>query len=458
MSLEALFKQYPLYSAMFDEQLQFALSPSQYKAALCSRRAGKTKGIILEIIQDALTFPRSLILYLALTDDSVKKITYPVILEIMEQFKLPAELMGDGLMFANGSQICCLGANQGKKIENFRGTKLRDCVIDEAASFGEAILTELIDKIIDPALSDLRGKLILAGTPAAHCTGAFFNATTGLEVGWDVHKWLGFDNPFASAQQHERAAQYLKRKKVDETDAGYRREYLGEWCTDEDSLMIKPFSITKLPKPYEIDSWRSVVGVDFGYNDKTAFTVIAWQKFNPKAYIVESYGISAPNVSDIEKHLKRIVETYKPLIIVGDPAGASKIMISEFNTRNIFMKSAQKSEKAHYVEILNDALINQELVLVPDNTEQLQYEFKKVVWNEQRTREHENTKECDCMDSALYAFRECLAYIEKIPTKVERTPELFEKELLDAKLKYVESLHKPKVDWQLDTDYLNIDY
>jgi hypothetical protein len=86
------------------------------------------------------------------------------------------------------------------------------------------------------------------------------------------------------------------------------------------------------------------------------------------------------------------------------------------------MESAQKTNKAHYIEILNDALINCDLVLHPETTKDLQTEMRKVVWNEDRTRELEGMK-CDQLDATIYAYREALAYTEKIIVKVELTSE-----------------------------------
>ena len=50
--------------------------------------------------------------------------------------------------------------------------------------------------------------------------------------------------------------------------------------------------------------------------------------------------------------------------IVGDPAGASKIIIAEYSEKyHIHIEPAQKSNKADYIEIFNDALVNEELIL-----------------------------------------------------------------------------------------------
>ena len=109
-------------------------------------------------------------------------------------------------------------------------------------------------------------------------------------------------------------------------------------------------------------------------------------------------------------------------------------MMSEFSDKyKVYMESAQKQNKAHYIEILNDALINGNVILATGKTDELQREMRKVVWNEDRTRELEGLA-CDHLDATLYAYREALAYIEKIPVKVNRTPEMIAHELLQKQI------------------------
>ena len=110
--------------------------------------------------------------------------------------------------------------------------------------------------------------------------------------------------------------------------------------------------------------------------------------------------------------------------------------MAEFSDKyKVFIESAQKTNKAHYIEIFNDALVNDNLILVPSKTETLQKEMKKVVWNEDRTRELEGMK-CDHLDATLYAYREAMAYIEKIPVKITKTEHMIEQEMLQSQIDY----------------------
>jgi hypothetical protein len=207
--------------------------------------------------------------------------------------------------------------------------------------------------------------------------------------------------------------EFLLRKQCDESNPKFRREYLGEWCADNDELMYKAPSIVSSVE-YDTNTWRTVIGIDIGFNDETAMTVVGWKYNNPKAYVLTSVGKSGMSVSDIAHMLIQLKDKYRPSTIVMDPAGASKTLMEEFSRKyRIFIESAKKQDKAHYVEILNDALLNKELLFVNSETTQLQYEMRKLVWNEERTREREGIK-CDRVDATLYAYRAALHYLEKI--------------------------------------------
>lgn len=448
--LDLLYKAAPLYRELFDKQLEFALAPSRFIAALCSRRAGKTTVCAVKAFQELLSKPGSIGIYLALTDRSVEDIFMPAVLPLVSKYKVKCKVNRDEIIFDNGSKLLICGANHTHKIETFRGIKLLFCIIDEAASFSEKILHYLIDEIIGPALSDLQGQLMLIGTPAAHCKGMFFDVTTGQEDIWVIKRWTAFDNPFMKDNFTKDMDLLCKRKKCDITAPKVQREYFGQWIADDESLMIKPFYL-KDSGIYHQDSHRSVIGVDFGFNDKTAFSVITWKRDMPLAYISESYGKSGMSVSEIAKELQRLVAIYSPVSIVGDPAGASKIMMKEFVDKySIFMESAEKQNKAHYIEILNDALVNGELLLHPENTKELQKEMRSVVWNEERTRELEG-QQCDHLDSTLYGYRAAFAYIEKIPIKVVKTAADLENEMFQQLIEQ----DRKEQDEKLNDDFYN---
>ena len=441
--LEQLYKVAPLYQELFPKQLELALNPNRFTASLTGSRAGKTTACAVIALQELLSNPNSLGVYLALTDKSVANIFMPIIRPLLAKYNIKAKITADDIQLSNGSKLIVLGANHIHKVETFRGLKLRFCIIDECASFNQKILNYLIDEIMIQRLSDLQGRLMLIGTPAAHCSGLFYDVTNNMEEGWGLVNWTVFDNPYMTKQALSDVELYMRRKLCQRQNPKLRREYDGEWAADDDELLVRVPTLTVPPTNYNIELWRSVIGVDFGFNDETAFSVIGWERNNPKAYVLETFGVTGEQatktglgmVSYIGNILNGLKDKYKPVKIVGDPAGASKILMDEFLFKHkIFMESAVKKDKAHYIEIMNDALVNQHLTFHPTQTRELQREVSKLVWNEERTREREGMK-CDHFDATLYAYREALAYTEKIPLRQElKTPDQIGKEMMEQQI------------------------
>lgn len=441
--LDQLYKIAPLYRELFPKQLELALHPNRFTASLTGSRAGKTTACAVIAIQELINHPNCLGVYLALTDKSVVNIFMPIVRPLLSKYNIKAKITADDIQFSNGSRLIVLGANHIHKVETFRGLKLKFCIIDECASFNQKILNYLIDEIMIQRLSDLQGRLMLIGTPAAHCSGLFYDVTNGLEEGWGIINWTVFDNPYMTAQAEADVQLYMKRKQCERRNPKLLREYDGQWAADDDELLVRVPTLTQPPTNYTMELWRSVIGVDFGFNDETAFSVIGWERNNPKAYVLETFGVTGEQasksgigmVSYIGNILNNLKERYKPVKIVGDPAGASKILMDEFLFKHkVFMESAVKKDKAHYIEIMNDALVNQLLVLHPSQTKELQKEISKLVWNEDRTREREGMK-CDHFDATLYAYREALAYTEKIPMRQEaKTPDQIGIEMMQAQI------------------------
>lgn len=441
--LDQLYKVAPLYQELFPKQLELALNPNRFTASLTGSRAGKTTACAVIALQELINHPNSLGVYLALTDKSVANIFMPIIRPLLAKYNIKANITAEFIQLSNGSKLIVLGANHIHKVETFRGLKLRFCIIDECASFNQKILNYLIDEIMIQRLSDLQGRLMLIGTPAAHCSGLFFDITNGLEEGWGLVNWTVFDNPYMTKQAYADVDLYMKRKQCERQNPKLLREYDGIWAADDDELLVRAPTLTVPHTPYNLEGWRSVIGVDFGFNDETAFSVIGWERNNPKAYVLETFGITGDLVAKsqvgmvtyIGNVLNRLKEQYKPVKIVGDPAGASKILMDEFLFKHkVFMESAVKKDKAHYIEIMNDALVNQALVFHPTQTKELQREVSKLVWNEERTREREGMK-CDHFDATLYAYREALAYTEKIPIRQEaKTPDQIGMELMEKQI------------------------
>ena len=218
---------------LFAQQAAFIKDPRKLKAALCSRRAGKSHMAGCYVIAEALKHPGSTVPYVALTRGHAKRIMWKTLLDLTRPYSPQVNLTELRITLSNGSDIVLAGANDEATAEVFRGQKFPLVVLDECASF-RSHFKEMVEEVIEPALIDLNGTLAMIGTPSAACKGLFFDATTRSDSPYSLHKWTILENPFIPHAQSWLDERMKERGWTQDTPA-YRREWLGEWVASTDS-------------------------------------------------------------------------------------------------------------------------------------------------------------------------------------------------------------------------------
>ena len=125
-----------LLDGKFPAQESFISDPKRLKAALCTRRAGKSYGCALYLIKEALENPGTNHLYIALTRESAKKIAWKDCLKVINRkYKLGIRFNEAYLVahLPNGSQISLMGVDVSEKEkEKLLGQKFKLVIIDES--------------------------------------------------------------------------------------------------------------------------------------------------------------------------------------------------------------------------------------------------------------------------------------------------------------------------------------
>jgi hypothetical protein len=210
-----------LRAELFEKQGVF-WSPARRKslakrlAALCSRRAGKTKGGANELIAYALENPKSRQLYVNETRDEAKALLWDEaddgILAVLDRFGfVRGERKNDRnadyvanetelvVRFRNGAIIKLFGVNDERQANKLRGRKWHRVWIDEAQKLPH--LETLIKRVLGASMRDFKGEVILTGTPGIDCAGYFYEVTRNdpdpsVAGQWEVHRWSTRDNVF----------------------------------------------------------------------------------------------------------------------------------------------------------------------------------------------------------------------------------------------------------------------
>ncbi len=159
--------------------------------------------------------------------------------------------------------------------------------------------------------------------------------------------------------------------------------------------------------------WTTILGIDFGVRDMSAFAVLRWREFDSVVYIAECYGRSGMGPSDVAEEYKDIARKYELQQTVADVGGMGLAFTHEMSTRhNIPIVPAAKQNKQGYIALMNSALRDGKIKVVGPLSKQLIEQWTNVPWNEAGTREAEGYP-CDCLDAALYGWRATIAFLEQ---------------------------------------------
>ncbi len=438
---------------LFDKQLAVLDDPAKEKAALCSRRAGKTSMWPRVAVITALERPRCLVRIWAVNKQRAVEMVWEEMKLLCARHKIDAVFNHTvhTVKLPNGSEIRLLGADKQKEAEKKRGDKTAAEIIVESQLFGP-YLQNIVEDIAGPCLADLNGTFYLEGTPGPVCAGHWYSISGGNDTasrwvsqgrelqgnrvgaGWSCHRWSLLDNPFPNGKEHWRGwlrDRKQKRRWADDNPT-YLREYLGRWVSDTDSLFyafdpVRNTFETPNPQPWG-PGWMHTLGWDLGFHDDMA--IVVWGFHPSRAELYEAYSWKKPGagideiyeqIRDLEKRGFNIVRK------VADTGGGGKMFVEEFQKRFPHsFEAAQKRDKYDHVRLLNDDLrtgfvkVQQgspyalELAELPKAAEPEDDKPESAPKEDPRFANH-------CCDAGLYSYRGAMHFLHRdAPQKPRR--------------------------------------
>jgi hypothetical protein len=400
----------------FDKQLEFIKDPAKFKTAVCSRRSGKSVSCSADLMHTALTQEGDCA-YITLNRITAKRIIWRELMNIDKNFKLGCEFDNTELTvtFPNGNKIYVTAAKDESDGEKLRGIALRKIYIDESQSF-RGFIEGLVDDVLIPTLTDYDGSLILIGTPGPVPAGYFYNASHSK--GWSQHRWTMEDNPHILRKSGKPAPQIIKevceRRGVSITDPSIRREYFGEWIKDENSLVFKFNSQLNTFRVLPEGKWNYIFGIDIGYKDADAISVLAYDHKQDCCYLVEELITRKQDITALALQIKELQARYKPIKMIMDAGALGKKIQEEIRNRHgLPVEAAEKERKLEYIALMNGDLRTGKIKAFEGS--RFAEDCDMVVWDwDDPVRPKISDKyHSDSCDSTLYAWREAKHYFEK---------------------------------------------
>jgi hypothetical protein len=426
-------------AGLFDLQQDVFFDPSKYKTVCCGRRSGKT--VTLKTIANvtAHAHPKegmspSLVALCYPTLDRAVRIIWPFLQA--DAFKNHWQLDNTRHMIKvpGGAEIWLIGLDDQYDIGKLRGNPYHLIVIDECQDL-RPNFQHLVDVVINPALEDHNGNLILSGTCDPTCYGYWHDACQGDKF---IHfNWSMFDNPrlpaWAGREDWREMARAARRRILDENnwtddDPTFRNEYLGLWTRDESQLVFNrynpavndyvPDPKTGLPPGRD---WRYIIALDFGFTDAFAISCLGFSYSHKALYEINSEAHHGTTLMDWAKVIDDYKRRYDPIVsMVGDEGALGKAIVVELNRRYGYtIKPAEKSGKGAFIQLVN-SLFDKRLLFIRRESP-VKDQLLTNTWDRGHPGKEDQKQPNDLTDVLLYGTRESRHYLAVEP---EIVPEI----------------------------------
>ncbi len=416
-------------SGLFKQQLQVLEDPSIRKAALCPRRAGKSWTAMSCAFDACLRNDYANVVICMLTLKQAKQIYWKHMERFARKYGLDLQwhIHDMTIRFKNGSQLMLVGCESVQHIEKLRGDSYDLAIVDECKSFNPSILGELLNDVLDPALDDREGTLLMIGTPGNVLSGPFYWATAPLyeitdedgnkrpfsktyaapeaywaanpteDLFWSKHTWTKQDNTTLPKLW----TQALRKKRANnwsDDHPTWRRESLGEWVPCSGSYVYRYAEMASganatavnwtpdksraeqhgLPDGHD---WRFICGMDLGFEDDFAIVVAAYSMTDGSLYHVYDWKRNHLDFFEVAHEIGRVLKMFGSFdAMVADTGGSGgKTIIETLNTHyGHAIEAAEKREKFDYIEIMNGEFSSGRVKIIPRSD--LDFELRTLQW------------------------------------------------------------------------------
>jgi len=416
----------------FPKQWDYVSTTERFPVVVCSRRAGKSAGVVRRAAKTALEKPQSRQLYITLGRRNARKLFYEPLRVLLEE-KGIAHSHNDqdlSIRLRNGSYIeagSCLDVDD---VDKFRGDQWDRIYLDEAQSFRPAVARQLVNQALLASLADRRGSLEMLGTPPPAGPVGYFYETYAAGR-FARFKWTLFDNPYIPSDSIK---ELIEARGLTEEHPIYKREFLGEFIVDYDSLV---FEFLAERNEYDVlpvsSAWRYSMGVDIGLNDRDAFVVAGWRTDDPRheLHVVYEWQKDHQDIEAFNKKFLEVYHQYRPAVTVMDSGGGGAKMRETLRPRlgNVVFKE-KPSSVADSIGLVNDDLRTGRMRFPRGG--HCSNDALLVTWEEGALKKTvSDAYHSDIMDALRYAHHGATHYRGKAPPKEPTLQELREKKRLE---------------------------
>jgi hypothetical protein len=420
----------PIHGKAIRRQWDLICSDLKSIVAFCSRRSGKTVGIVKRVCKKSWENPGRRTLYIHHTLGNAKK----------QFFAPPGALYSKGLLgtldahgightdnstdvcteLENGSFVQVVGCDNMKQVGKKLGYFWDEVIIDEVQNFAEELIVLLVKTTLAPTLIDTHGTLVLAGTPPEVHVGFWWETLNNPT--FEQFHWTMLDNPLitreAIVEEMAQAGFTVDFDHPEKNHPTVQREIFGLNVIDVESLaycyieVVNDWPVTGVPFCDDKfkESWRYAMGIDIGgveeHHDRDSIVIFGWRVDDGtrKVYERESWA----GRGDSHEFQQRVIETFhrwQPMqSAVCDTGGSGAVkMMAYLKPRFGGLEWTGKPTSVETSQrLFNDELRSGRMILNP---------LGEVAKAAKQCRK--NKHELDVMAAARYAFHGAYNWLSK---------------------------------------------
>lgn len=406
------------------KQLAVRRDPAWIRAVLGTRRSGKTEEFCAESIEVADQFPGEIIPYVMPTIGRYKDIVYQKMSDLSEKFGLGLHINRSEFKIRtpSGGTVQIFGLATAPDAEKGRGKRFPLVIIDECGAQNQEVLKLAVTQTFGPATADFRGLggrgLLLGGTPGYE-PDCYWEQLVGgnahkSKLGASVHFMTIWDNPFFKGRERMILEAYLRENSLPANDAGYRREWEGEFCTDTEGLCYQRWNGQQLPRHMVPRGGYTVMGLDLGKHDPCAWVVIRFVIVEEligdvvrtihHGHVIASFEKSDCSVEEMAAITRKLKEVYHVSHIAGDSAGLGATIIQDLATVYGLPIVPVKKVAVKVGRIwMADSMFGAGTLHVHEGCNSLIRQLKAVPWDQKRKGHHPRFPD-HSLDGLLYAL------------------------------------------------------
>ena len=412
------------------KQLAFRLDPSFWRVLHGTRRSGKTEVMCVEAIEVADMFPGETVPWIMPTIGMGRDIVFPKMEELSVKFDLGLHInRGDFKIHTpSGGVIQLFGLSTKPEAEKGRGKRYPLVIADEGGAYPNQDLLKLaLNETFGPATADFRGLggrgIVVAGT-AGYEPDSYFEQLVGgnshvSKLGASVHFMRIWDNPYFKGREQLIIDAYLRERNLPASDAGFRREWLGEFCTNSEGLCYQRWNGAMLPRHMIPTGGYTVMGLDLGRHQPCAWVVVRFVVVETvigdklrsvhHGHVIASFTKSECGLEEIASITRKLAQAYGVGHIAGDSAGLGATIVNDLATVYGLPIVAVKKRGDKSGRIwMTDSMLGIGTLHLHDGCEGLARELKTVPWNDRRSDHHPRFADnlCDATHYALTLSRQ----------------------------------------------------